>query len=565
MAKARAYSLPGSLGKAADALKTEIRKDKNGTRLLNKFSRGEPRLDPNEHPDGHLLYEYCVQDVQAEQNVSRETPELSDSELQLWLIHNRINHRGVQIDTQSLDVLIKIVDQVFEEYKREIPALTNNAVSTISQIKAIRDWMQTRGVATESLNAQSVSTLLDGDLPDDVRKLLKIRVALSSASVKKLYSIKRRLSSDGRLRDLFMFHRAKTGRWAGAGPQPQNLPNGGPDVKKCLECTKNFRADADKCPWCDGVKHDCFTWNIECAEQALYVAKMSDLRTIEHFYGDPLSVVSGCLRSLFCAKPSHELICSDFSSIEAVVLAEVAGEKWRQEVFRTHGRIYEESAALITGIPFDPDVTHPHRRIGKVAELAAGYGGGLKAWQAFGADKHMSEEQIVLAVNAWREKSPLVVALWNKLEDLAKEAIYNPNVEYEYRGVGFQMRGDNLYCILPSGRELTYHKAKVQPRKGITFWGDSTIGWKEHNTYGGRLTENVVQAIARDILANSLINLDAAGFNIVLHVHDEIVAEIPRRTCSVEYFEKIMSVLPHWCKDWPVRVAGGWIGGRYRK
>jgi DNA polymerase len=556
MARARAFSLPGRLGKAAEVLGTEHQKDAAGTRLINKYSKGEPRV----FPEDNEIYDYCLQDVKTERNVSEQLPHF---ETDLWRIHEKINIRGVQIDIESLDALIEIVNETFAEYKSKIPEITQGNVKSISQIAAIKEWMAAQGVSTKSLNAATVDHLLSGDLPEPVRELLNIRKALALSSIKKLYAIKRRVSSDGRLRDMFIFHAAKTGRFGGSGPQPQNLPNKGPSVVKCA-CGRFYATGIASCPWCGELLSTPHDWDIHVVNEVLHVARNGGRETLERMYGDILTSVSGCLRGLFCAAPGNELICSDFSAIEAVVLAELSGEKWRQEVFRTHGRIYEISAEKITGVPFDPNITHPHRKIGKLAELASGYCGAIGAWKAFGAEKHMTDAEILDAVAAWREASPYIVSFWHQMEYCAKQAILYPGEKLSYNGITFQVRNSVLYCKLLSGREICYHKPRIIFGK-IKYMGVNKSTWCELDTYGGRLTENVVQAVARDILANSIMNLENAGYSVVLHIHDEIVCDVSRGTLDIERFEKIMSELPDWCSDWPVRVSGGWIGQRYRK
>jgi DNA polymerase len=325
----------------------------------------------------------------------------------------------------------------------------------------------------------------------------------------------------------------------------------------------------------------------EKVTEVLDVIARRDLTTVEAAYGDAIAAVSGCLRGLFCAAPGHDLICSDFSAIEAVVLAELAGETWRQDVFRTHGKIYETSASKLTGNTLEfyleykkeNDKHHPHRKLGKVAELSSGYGGGLGAWKAFGADEFMDDDQIRESVKAWREASPMVVALWWGLQDAALAAITNPCYCYSYRGVSYGVSDDILYCQLPSGRRLTYHQPRIHHKMMpwgkettcITYYGwnsnylNGPVGWMRLETYGPKLTENLVQAVSRDILAHSMLALDRAGYPIVLHVHDEIVSEVPHSYGSVEEFEQIMGLMPAWAAGWPVKAAGGWRGLRYRK
>lgn len=571
MAKARAWSLPGKLGNAAAVLNAPEQKDKKGDALLRKLSipRTPTKLDkrlrrtyPDSPKDFQLLYDYNIQDIKAEASVSLLTPDLQPQELELWQLDQRINIRGTAIDRAALDDCISIVHQAHEKYTQELRTITGGVVQTAGELDKIKGWLGANGLHMPSLAADPIKeTLKRDDLPPACRRVLEIRSSLGASSVKKLFAIERRLTRDNRLHDLFAFCGAdRTGRWAGRGPQPHNLPNSGPVAD----------------------------WGIEAVESALEAIATRDLPTVEAIGGDALAVISGCLRGLFCAAPGYELICSDYSAIEAVILAFLAGEEWRMEVFRTHGLIYETSAAKITGIPFDEFMRykketgnhHPLRsKIGKVAELASGYQGGIGAWKAFGADEFMNDDEIRHNVKAWREASPNIVKFWHKIEDAARSAIQNPGRYFEYRGITFGVKEDVLYCRLLSGRLLAYHTPRLYPDTTpwgkpivrITYMGwnsDYTkgpVGWMQLDTYGGKLTENIVQAIARDVLAYGMLGLDRAGYPIVLHVHDENVAEVPAGTGSIEEFERIMGTMPSWCADWPIKAKGGWRGKRYRK
>jgi DNA polymerase len=289
-----------------------------------------------------------------------------------------------------------------------------------------------------------------------------------------------------------------------------------------------------------------------------------------------------------------------------VVLAELAGESWRQEVFRTHGNIYLAGASKITGKPVEEYLRykdenkkhHPDRKLGKISELSAGYHGGVGAWKAFGADEFMTDEEIQEGVNAWRRASPAISCkgengqppgLWYGLQEAAILAIQSPGSCYSYQArptahstppaITYGVQNDILFCRLPSGRTLTYHQpcvaSKMMPwgkeTVCITYMGwnsnylNGPVGWMKLETYAGKLCENLCQAVARDILAHGMMQLAAAGYPIVLHVHDEVVAEVPAGTGSIEEFERIMSTMPAWAAGWPVKAANGWRGQRYRK
>lgn len=421
MSKASSFALPASLEKLSEAINAPIKKDTEGRAIMLKLS--QPRTPTK--ADASLRYDrikyradyerqgvYCINDTAAESEVSAMLPDLSPDELELWLLDQQINIRGVHIDRESLENCISVVEQAFDKYSEELRNLCGSYVdekgnvkwnvSTPAELANIRVFLAKNGVDTPSLDAEALAKLLAReDLPSNCRRVLEIRDMLSAASVKKLFSLLNHLCDDDRVRGLFAFCGAdRTGRFAGRGPQPQNFPSGGPKLSLCDNingCGHYYRGGLVSCPWCGAdaaFSEPKQEWTHHAVEQALKVIASRNLYYVEYYYGDPIAVISGCLRGLFTAAPSKDLICSDFSAIEAVVLAELAGEAWRQEVFRTHGKIYEMGAAKITGTPFEefmrvagyPDITkegwwvdeplpgakhHPLRKtIGKVSELA---------------------------------------------------------------------------------------------------------------------------------------------------------------------------------------------------
>lgn len=617
MAKAAAFGLPGKLEKAAAVLNAPEQKDDIGKALMRKRGFFVPRnptkkdintsYTPQQHPETFKqIYDYCVQDIRAESSVSALCPDLSPFELEVWKIDQRINTRGVQVDIESLRNCISVVNAARDKYNTELSSIMG-VTTTADKLDLIKVWMADRGVPTRSLDEETTKSILARKgLHPGVRRVLEIRGIIGAASVKKLFAIERTVSADGRLRDLFVYHGARqTGRFAGMGAQPQNMPAKGPDLKKC-DCGGFTWASMHVCRHCGLLLGpDITEWNINGVNLALRDISTQSLDYVEHYWGDPIAAVAGCLRGLFCAADGSDLICSDYSAIEAAVLAFMAGEKWRMDVFRTHGKIYEMCASKITGMPFDEMLAyrektgahHKYRKpFGKVPELASGYSGWLNAWLQFGADKYMTDKEIISNIKKWRKDSPSIVEFWGGqfrkdpnrwhfepelygVEGAAILAIQNPGQCYSYGQVSYGVKDDVLYCLLPSGRKLIYHRPKLiqstashgTPCLQITFEGwnsDSTkgpIGWTVRETYGGRLTENIIQAVARDILAYAMVNLERAGYPIVLHVHDEIAVERPHGQGSVGEVERIMAIMPDWCADWPVRAAGGWRGLRYRK
>jgi DNA polymerase len=352
----------------------------------------------------------------------------------------------------------------------------------------------------------------------------------------------------------------------------------------------------EKSKWCPDA--------VEWAHRAIATGRLD---VVETHFGDAVKTVSGCLRSLYEAAPGCDLVASDYSAIEAVVQAFISGEQWRMDVFRTHGKIYEMSASKITGVSFEEFLDykkrtgnhHPFRSsIGKIAELASGYGGWINAWKVFGADDHFeTDREIRDAILKWRAESPAIVEFWGGqirhgsgwgehwyenfgIEGAVVTAIQNPGTAYDFRGFRVDAVEGVLRIRLLSGRYLYYHGVRLDqttcrfcklPIWQISYMGyntDSTkgpVGWLRIPTHGGKLFENIVQAVARDILGYALVSLEKSGWPVIMHVHDEIVCEVPEGFGTVEEMEKIMSTMPPWCSDWPVVARGGWRGKFFRK
>lgn len=619
MAKARSHALPGALDKLCKVLDTNVKKRGNGKLLVRKWctprkpskANQSLRLLPEHDPLSYADFiGYNIDDSRTESEVSGMLPELSPFELKVWQTSQVINLRGVQVDTKSLKDCISILEQAEYRHAEELKIITGGAVGTIAELENLRAFTASYGVPIPNVQAPTVKEFLArDDLPAIVRRVLQIRQWLSSASVKKLNAIDRLRCSDDRLRDLFVYYGAATGRFAGSGAQPQNLANSGPKVAKCSHCGHYQIDNLGGCKWCGSTgKPESSEWCVEAVEDALSIIASRSIDVVEAYFGSALKVLSGCMRGLFIAKEGHDLVGSDYSAIEAVVAAEVAREPWRQEVFRTHGKIYESGASKITGVPlqefFDHKEKtgshHPLRKsIGKVSELASIYGGWINAWKVFGADKYFKDDKEIRdSILKWRAESPNIVEMWGGqvrrkrgegrefyyeffgLEGCAVLAILNPGTAYTYNDITYIQRGDVLYCKLISGRNLVYHRPLLRvftdryskkPIYQITFEGwnsDSSkgpVGWMRRSTRSGKLFENVIQALARDILVHALIQLEAAGYKVVLHVHDEIIVEVQHGRGSIEEVEKIMSTMPEWCESWPVRAAGGWRGRRFRK
>lgn len=625
-AKARAHGLPGGLDALGEVLNITAKKDKEGKDLIKLLTvprsptKADPRLRvmPADDPISFERFmRYCDRDIEAEAEASSRIPDLSPSELEWWQVDQLINRRGVQIDTFTVGAAINVIEQAFTRYDAELRSITGGAVERASQLERLKIWLGTQGVHAYSMDADALEELLKERhrFPPAASRALEIRALIGSASVKKLYAMRSQATQAGRLHELFGYHAARTGRTNGMGPQPTNLPNSGPDVNRCL-CGRHYGLARASCPWCGAIKpppppaplpnRTVIEWCAEAAADAIAVIQSGSLDAVEEFFGDAVGVVSACLRGMFIAAPGYDLISSDYTAIEAVVLAELAGEQWRIDLFKAGGKIYEASGAKIQGITYEEALEykartgnhHPCRKKGKIAELAGGYQGWIGAYKQFGADEFMTDDEIKQTILAWRKASPMIVKFWGGqfvddrgmpcpsffrnarpeltgLEGMAISAVMYPGQAFAYRGITYFVHGDVLYCQLLSGRRIAYHRPRLSNDgnggQTLSFEGWNTnpkngpVGWIRMPTYGGKLTENVVQATARDILVHAIVRLWRAGYATVLHVYDEIVAEVLKGLGSIEELERIMGELPEWAADWPVAAHGGWRGERYRK
>lgn len=462
-----------------------------------------------------------------------------------------------------------------------------------------------------SLDADAVADALRRtDLPPDVRRVLELRQLTASASVKKLFAMDHQASRDDRLRNLIVHHGTHPGRPTGSGPQPLNLPKAGPKLVWCEQCRRPS-ALRPLCPWCGalGRPDRRAAWTPDMIDHVLEIMAFRDLGMVERFFGDALLAISGCVRGLFVAGPGCDLIASDYSSLQAVVLACLAGEQWRIDAFRNGEPIYLLGASKITGTPVAEYLRyhaehgdhHPDRqKIGKVSELACGFGGWINSYRAFGSEE--PDDVIRAQILAWRAASPMIVEFWGGqhrgppwrreraelfgMEGTFIAALQQPGVTIDFRGMPFlyDPAADKLTIGLLSGlRCLTYHRPRlaqsnrqlgnmtVTDELSISYEGYNSNpkrgapGWQRMDAYGGSLTENVVMAHEVEIQRYGIIALRALGYRMVLGVYDEDIFEVPEGWGSVEEVERVMGTMPPWAADWPVRAEGGWRGKRYRK
>ena len=565
-AEAAAMSLPRKLGDAARVLGVAQQKDDGGHRLMMQMAkpRKPTKSNPSEWWDDEerrtKLYEYCKQDVRAERDVAKRLRRLSTHERSIYLLDQKINDRGVGVDRELVRSAQKLVGVGMERANEQLERITGGDVTAVTQVGELTKWLQHRHAVPNLRKDVLRDMLLEDDLPADVRQAIEIRAEAAKSSTAKLDKMLLYSQSTGRAHGMLLYHGAGTGRWAGMGPQPQNLTR--PTVSP-IEWFIPFVLAAG-----------------EQTELAYDVIENEE---------PPLAVVSSMLRSCFRARPGHRLIAGDFSQIEARVLAWIAEQEDLVEAFAKGGKIYERMAAHIYKKNVSEIAKDSYeRQIGKTTILGAGFQMGWKTFQAqtkVQTGISLSDKEASDAITAYREMNHRIKQFWYDIEETAIRAVREPGTVQSVGREGkirYLHKGDWLWCVLPSGRPLAYAKPLLKERTvhferpngeidsftkvGLQFKGVSskTRQWGVQHAFGGFLTENVVQAMARDLIASAMLRAEKRGYENVLTVHDEAVAEVPHGFGSLDEFLALMRVRPNWAKGLPV-AAEGWSGPRYRK
>lgn len=532
--------LPQTLELVAKILGLEQQKDTKGKALIKYFSlpckptkvNGERTRNLPEHDldKWNTFKEYCKQDVEVERAIRNKIVNypIADSEQKLWELDQRINNRGVSIDTEFIEKAIELDRQYSDKCLKRAIELTK--LDNPYSVKQLKDWIEKQlNIKIDSLNKEKVKELLSSVTESNVLEVLKLRSEMAKTSVTKYEAMKRCLCCDNKIRGLLQFYGAnRTGRWAGRLVQVHNLPqNHIPDI--------------------DVVRS---------------IVKDSDIDTCEMLIESIPNTLSELIRTAFIPSKGRRFIVSDFSAIEARVIAWIAGEQWRLDVFKTHGKIYEASASQMFKVPIESiKKGNPLRQKGKIAELALGYGGSTGALITMGAIKMgLEEEELKPLVDAWRNSNKYIVKLWKTIEDAAKRAIKDRPTEIQYR-IKFIKEDGILFIRLPSGRKLAYTRPKIEidhrfNRDCISYEGvnQTTKKWERVATYGGKLTENIIQAIARDCLAEAMLRLDSLGYEIVFHVHDEVILDVEKGVSSYKEVAEIMGQSIKWAKGLPLKA-----------
>ena len=536
--QAAMLALPRSLEDVGRVLGLDEQKMKEGKELIRYFcipckptkaNGGRMRNLPCHAPEKWELFKtYCKRDVDVEKSIRRKLHNfpIPESEMELYRIDQRINDRGVLVDMKLVRNAVsceRLHKEVVTKRAYELTGLENP--NSVAQLKG---WLGDKGMEAESLSKKAVAEMI-AETDGEVEELLRLRLMLAKTSVKKYEAIERSACSDGRVHGMLMFYGAnRSGRWSGKNVQLHNLP-------------KNYLPD------------------LELARELVKQGRFED---IELLYDSTPNVLSELIRTAFIPKPGCRFVVADFSAIEARVMGWLSGEEWVLDVFRGDGKLYEMTASRMFGIPMSEiGKGSSERAKGKVASLACQYGGSSGALVSMGAlDMGLTEEELPPLVAAWRKANPHMVQFWWDVDAAAVKAV----TEKQKTKVGkiiFEYKSGILFITLPSGRKLSYVKPRMAVNKfgrdGLTYEGISeNKKWSRIETYGPKLVENIVQGTARDLLAEAMLRVEKKGYPIVMHCHDEIIAEVPEDSGSVDEMCEVMAVQPEWAEGLPLRADG---------
>ena len=543
MAQCARCGLPLSLGEAAKALGLEVQKMTEGKKLIKQFCLpheatllgGSERVLPTDDLKGWQTFkDYCRMDVEVERELDKALAWLdpTQDEKALYALDQRINDRGVLVDMQLVDNAVRM-DTIYKA-RLNVEAQQITGLSNPNSATQLREWLGGRtGLQLDTLRKADLPDIKGSTEDEDVHRVLQIRAEMAKTSNKKYEAMQKTVCRDSRVRGLLQYHGTRTGRWAGRLVQMQNLP-------------QNHISD------------------LGLARELL---RDGDMDAMSLCYGNVPDTLSQLIRTAFVAPDGETFAVCDFSAIEARVLAWLAGEEWVLEVFRGHGKIYEATAAQMYGCSVEEiSKTDPRRQKGKIAVLALGYQGGTGALAAMGGERMgLSAEDMAGIVRDWRKANPHIVKCWTNIETAAQRCV-TTGIDQKVYGLVFHRRQEDgtMTIQLPSGRLLCYRSMTTGTNRfgngSLKYRGvnSTTNQWGWIETYGGKLTENIVQAIARDCLAHTLLALDRNGYPTVFHVHDEVVCEVPKQEGpeTLKKIQKIFADVPDWAEGLPLKGAG---------
>lgn len=550
-AKAAQCALPRKLESAAMALDLPTQKDAAGHKLMLKYSKPRKPSKKNPNPwwddknELTRIYRYCLTDVQAEYELDQALPDLSEFEQKVWELDQKINDRGVLIDIPLVKLILKLIDEELKQVTEKVQELSLGTIDNATQRAKVLHWVNARGAEMADLKAETIKEKLeDKNLNPRIRSMLEYRQSVSKTSTAKYVSMLNAVGEDHRARELLLYcGTVPTARWSGKRLQPQNMPR--PHLKQ---------NDIDK---------------------AISGLKTGSLEWVRKSFGDPMKVFATLTRSMLVSSPSKEFFCADFAAVEARLAFWVAEHEEGLEAYRQNRKLYEEMAAetfdmKVGEIPKDS----LERFIGKETILGAQYGMGWKKFQdaCKNKGKIISDETAKKAVYTYRKVHHPIPALWKNLEYAVVRAIAIPGSRHKLNKVTIYTHGNFLNIKLPSGRRLRYFKPRLSQKQfaggrmvpEIRYWGMENHQWQECVIWGGIFTNHIVQGIARDLMVNGIFNIENAGYEVVLTIHDEVLAERKLGVGNVSEYILLMTKLPEWAKGAPI-VAEGWSGPRYRK
>ena len=522
--------LPLSLEAVGSVLNLPYQKLKEGKSLIKYFccpnKENKRNLPTNDKLKWEIFKEYNKRDVLVEMEIQKRLKKynLPDSEWENYYLDQIINDRGIMIDKDFVREALICDEKYKKNVKEKLKNLTQ--IENPHSIVEMKNYLKKQNLSLLSLDKKYLREVLP-NLNEDVKEVLKLRQELCKSSVKKYVAMENVMGKDKRARGLIQFYGTKTGRYAGRLIQVQNLP-------------KNYLSD------------------LEVARDLVKCGHGEDL---DFLYDSVEDVLSQLIRTAFIPKEGYEFIVADFSAIEARVLSWLSKEKWRMEVFEKGGDIYCESASKMFKVKVEKNGKNSHLRDkGKIAELALGYGGSVGALKAMGATSFLKEEELQSLVNAWRNANPHITYLWYEVDKIIKKVIIN-KVSMKLYNLQFIYENNMLFILLPSKRKLCYRNPKIATNKfnksSIVYEGvNSNKKWAQIESYGAKFVENIVQAIARDLLCEAIKNLHNKNFRVVLHVHDEVVVEIKKNKSSVEEICNLMTISPSWAKDLSLKAEG---------
>lgn len=559
-AKAAMSALPRKLEGAAIAMELPTKKDAHGHKLIKKYSK--PRRPSKHNPspwwtnrdDLRDIYRYCITDVKAEVELDNALPDLSDFEQQVWELDQKINDRGVLIDIPTVKTVLRLVNEETANITREVQKLSRGEVEGPGQVARMLKWLNARGAKMANLQAPTIrDRLLGDDLRPEVRRMLEYRQNGSKTSTAKYHAMLMAVGADHRARELLLYCGAiPTARWAGKRVQPQNFPR--PTVK-------GFNSD-----------------------EAIELIKKGSLELIRQRYGKTkvMDVLVSAIRGMLIASPGKELYCADFAAVEARIAFWVAEHEEGIKAFEEKRKLYEEMAAETFGCDLKWLLTPEgkdsiERFVGKESVLGCQYGLG---WSKFLRNCHqkgvkqVTPDMAKKAVYTYRKVHHPIPEFWAKIEHACIQAVLNPGKRYRVTKVVVYTSEKWLCIKLPSGRRLRYFKPRITQKQlasgkmvpEIRYWTvDSyTRQWVETSIWGGVFTNHIVQGISRDLMVNGVINIESAGYEFLISVHDEGLSEREKGLGSVEHYVKLMTKLPSWAEGAPI-TAEGWCGPRYKK